>query len=117
MTPRGAVLGASLLTAWIGAAAAKETITAREGALFSLYYRMEVAGYCSLVSAAVARGFARRAEVLERDLRLSDARRDHVRGKAWQAAHAEWQNRGLGGFRAWCANEGREAADWLADPR
>mgnify|MGYP007063836376 CR=1 FL=1 len=32
-----------------------------------------------------------------------------LRDRGWQLAHAEWQNRGLGGFRAWCAGEGREA--------
>ena len=113
---RAAVLGAGLLAGLSGTAAEHTAFTGRENALFHLYYQMEVAGYCSLVSAAVARGFARRADTLERN--LLDERRDHIRGKAWQAAHAEWQNRGLGGFRAWCANEGRAAADWLgAGPR
>jgi hypothetical protein len=42
---------------------------------------------------------------------------NELRGKAWQAAHWEWQNRGLGGFRGWCRNEGRAAAErFLAEP-
>jgi hypothetical protein len=32
---------------------------------------------------------------------------------AWKMAHAEWQNRGLGGFRNWCRTEGMEAADFF----
>ena len=44
---------------------------------------------------------------------------NQLRGDAWQAAHAEWQNRGLGGFKNWCRTEGRAAAKQLegtADP-
>lgn len=78
--------------------------------LSSVFYDFEVAGYCGLVTNAVGRGFRREAErLIERD----DLDRDTInrlRGDAWQAAHAEWQNRGLGGFRNWCRTEGSAAA-------
>lgn len=34
--------------------------------------------------------------------------------RAWQDAHAEWRNRGLGGFRAWCRGDARRTAERLA---
>ena len=39
---------------------------------------------------------------------------DGLRGRAWADAHEEWQNRGLGGFRAWCRGDARRSADRLA---
>ena len=82
-----------------------------------LYYDFEVASYCSLVDAEVGRGFERAAARAVARTALSPGQLDQLRGRAWQAAHAEWQNRGLGGFRAWCRNEGRTAAEgFLAEP-
>lgn len=78
--------------------------------LRKLIYDFEVTAYCSLVDDAVAAGFqaALRRELSR--LSLSQETLDRIRGKGWQDAHAEWQNRGLGGFKAWCRTEGREAA-------
>ena len=45
---------------------------------------------------------------------LSREEMDALRGRAWRDAHAEWQNRGLGGFRAWCREDARHGADRLA---
>ena len=36
-----------------------------------------------------------------------------LRIQAYAAAAREWSNRGLGGNKAWGADEGREAADYL----
>ena len=81
------------------------------------YYELEVAGYCGLVSDAVGAGFRRRVDRILGDTPIDQATIDALRGAAWQAAHAEWQNRGLGGFRGWCRNEGRAAAEgFLAEP-
>ncbi len=33
--------------------------------------------------------------------------------QAWNEAHWEWENRGLGGFKAWCRNEAADAAQRL----
>ncbi len=78
--------------------------------LSSVFYDFEVAGYCGLVTNAVGRGFRREADrLIERD-GLDRETVNRLRGDAWQAAHAEWQNRGLGGFRNWCRTEGSAAA-------
>jgi len=85
--------------------------------LEALHYDLEVAGYCSLVDAEVGAGFRRQAEALAERAGLDRAGLDALRGRAWQAAHAEWQNRGLGGYRGWCRNEGRAAAErFLSEP-
>ena len=85
-----------------------------ERQMFDLYYAAEVANYCSALDAQAIAGFKARALTLERRLgKQSRKRRDHIRGKAWQAAHAQWQNHGLGGFKGWCRNEGAAAAHWL----
>ena len=83
---------------------------AAEDELFRLLYDFEVAGYCSLVDERVGRGFHTRLATLLAERSLADGELDALRGRAWQAAHAEWQNRGLGGFRGWCHGEGRAAA-------
>lgn len=83
--------------------------------LTRVYYELEVASYCSLVSQAVHAGFRREAAPLERD--ISQAQLERARMDAWQAAHLEWQNRGLGGFKGWCRKEGQAAvARFLAVP-
>ena len=78
--------------------------------LIEAVYRLEVAAYCGLTTDTVIEGYQRLEEELIVAGKLDDAEIDRARGQAWQAAHAEWQNRGLGGFRAWCNTEGRDAA-------
>jgi hypothetical protein len=90
---------------------------ATRAALHETFYEYEVAGYCSLITAGVAAGFERQVARVLGDAEVDQATIDRVRGEAWQAAHWEWQNRGLGGFRAWCRNEGRAAAErFLNEP-
>jgi len=79
-----------------------------------LLYDFEVAGYCGLVTDAVGEGFRGKLTALVKRDPVSRAEMDALRGRAWQDAHAEWQNRGLGGFRAWCRGDARRAADRLA---
>lgn len=97
------------------AEAAPDAVT-RE-ALREAYYEIEVAGYCGLVSDTVAVGFRRQVNRILGDRVVERETLDDIRGKAWQAAHWEWQNRGLGGFRGWCRKEGQTAAErFLAEP-
>ena len=110
--PKGVLL---LLVA--GSAAAALDAPTRE-ALRESYYEFEVAGYCGLVDDDVAAGFHRQVARILDGAEVARETLDELRGKAWQAANAEWQNRGLGGFRGWCRNEGRAAAErFLAEPR
>jgi len=78
--------------------------------LSRVFYDFEVAGYCGLVTNDVGHGFRRQADRLIQRDRLDRETVNQLRGGAWQAAHAEWQNRGLGGFRNWCRTEGSAAA-------
>jgi hypothetical protein len=78
--------------------------------LETVVYDFEVAGYCGLVTDQVAAGFRREyADVLRRD-RMSEEEASLARRRAFVAVEAEWGNRGLGGFRGWCREEGRAAA-------
>ena len=40
---------------------------------------------------------------------------DSAQAEAWKLAHEEWNNRGLGGFRRWCANEGESYRNYLEE--
>ena len=77
-------------------------------------YFFEVTLYCGLATDAVIRGYQYLEDDFRRTHHLTSEEMDEQRGKGWNLAHAEWQNRGLGGFRAWCATEGREAANALS---
>lgn len=91
---------------------------ATQEALREAYYAIEVAGYCGLVNDAVAAGFRRQVKRILGDTAIAQETLNDIRGRAWQAAHWEWQNRGLGGFRGWCRKEGKAAAErFLAEPR
>ena len=82
-----------------------------------LLYDFEVASYCGLVTNDVGEGFrGKLTALLERDP-IGREEMNVLRGRAWQEAHEEWQNRGLGGFRAWCRGDARRAADRLAEER
>jgi len=85
-------------------------VTATEQ-LKDINYRFEVAGYCGLVNEAVAGGYHIERKRLLSQHEISEQEQQFLRGKAWQAAHKEWLNRGLGGFKRWCRNEGTEYAE------
>ena len=107
-------LSAIFVFSLVNVANAQTTVVHAE--LSAVFYDFEVASYCGLVTDAVGNGFRREAKrLISRDAVDSETV-THLRGKAWQAAHAEWQNRGLGGFRNWCRNEGRAAAARFAGP-
>ena len=81
-------------------------------ALADVYYRFEVAAaYCGVVNdQAIAGYYVERGQIVEK-FSLSKANQINASGIASQAAHKEWQNRGLGGFKPWCRTEGRAYAD------
>lgn len=104
---RRSALAGLLLLSW--AAAARPAVEHAE--LARLFYDFEVAAYCGLVTDEVGNGFRRQADRLIRRDGLDREQVNQLRGDAWQAAHAEWQNRGLGGFKNWCRTEGLAAAE------
>ena len=79
-----------------------------------LLYDFEVASYCGLVTGDVGEGHRSRPTALvERD-RVGREEMDALRERVRQDARADWRNRELGGFRAWCRREARHAAERLA---
>jgi len=81
--------------------------------LFDLYYDAEVLSFCGMGSPRTKVGFDRRLTALiERD-GWTDVGHRAIRRRAWVAAHREWNNRSLGGHKAWCEDEGQTAQDRL----
>lgn len=77
--------------------------------LVRVYYDYEVVQYCSLATAKIIAGFRRQLASIVAETGANKDAIEAARSVAWKAAHLEWQNRGLGGFRRWCDNEGRQA--------
>ena len=84
---------------------------------FRIIYDYEVAAQCGYVSEAVENAFriGRDDEAARTGLGTEPLRR--LRIKAIVAAAREYDNRGLGGYRAWCATEGREGVGLLRSAR
>ena len=79
--------------------------------LEQVLYDMGVVGYCGLGSDAVYRGFRIELDrIVQRDGVDQSTLRD-ARNRALTMVEWEWDNRGLGGFRGWCRDEGQSAAD------
>ena len=77
----------------------------------TLLYDFEVAAYCGLVTDRVGDAFRDKLRALVERHAVTREEMDALRGRAWAQAHAEWQNRGLGGFRGWCRGDARRAAE------
>lgn len=91
---------ALLFLAWTGSAEARD--------LTEVYYDYLLADYCALLTPEALAGY--RAEVAAAD----PAVRQRAQSAAELAFEREWGNRGLGGTRPWCRDEGRESAARLA---
>ncbi len=83
---------------------------------YDLHYAYEVASHCGLVSAEVEAAFRVGRMRLAAGAGVDAAAIKALRISAIVAAGREYQNRGLGGYRAWCAGEGRDAARRIVDP-
>jgi len=83
--------------------------------LVMVYYRLEVTNYCGLTSHRVGTGFAFKRDRILKQHALSPAHIDSARAQAWKAGYREWDNRGLGGFKRWCANEGMSYVAFFTD--
>lgn len=78
--------------------------------LTRVVYDYAVTSYCGTLTPQVEAGFRLELATLTARSGLDEqaARRQRIRG--WIAADREWSNRGLGGHRAWCREEGVAAA-------
>lgn len=78
-----------------------------------LVYKMEVLNYCGLIDDNISKRFHyKRDQIIARES-LTDEEVQKARSEGWQSGLAEWQNRGLGGFKNWCRTDGREIADYF----
>lgn len=66
--------------------------------------------YCGISDTEAVRGFLDHQTRLIELHHLSREMTLEAASQARQTAYAEWQNRGLGGFRGWCREEGSEYA-------
>lgn len=73
-------------------------------------YDYAVTSYCGLLTAEVEFGFQRELSALTEASGLSEADAKAERIAGWVDADREWSNRGLGGYRAWCREDGLPAA-------
>lgn len=72
-----------------------------------LTYDYEVAAYCGLLTRAVETVYRRKRQDLETASGASTEVLRQLRLRALAGAAREYDNRGLGGHRAWCNAEGR----------
>ena len=84
-----------------------------EAPLSLLVYKMEVLNYCGLIDDEISEGFKRRRDHIILSLNLTPEDVQNARMEGWKFGLAEWQNRGLGGFRNWCNTEGKEIAAYF----
>ncbi len=107
--------GLFLLTVLLTGKAVAEGSVPGWNQLVYLVYRLEVAGYCSLVTERAGRGFRIREQAIIGAHGLDRTLVESARAEAWKLAYREWDNRGLGGFRRWCKNEGSSYVRYLEE--
>ncbi|MEM7222484.1 MAG: hypothetical protein AAF495_05865 [Pseudomonadota bacterium] len=78
--------------------------------LRNVVYDYAVTSYCGLLTPEVEYGFQRELAHLTRCGGLSEEEAKALRIAGWVDADREWSNRGLGGFRPWCREDGDPAA-------
>jgi hypothetical protein len=107
--PSAALFLAAALVA--GAAHADSAVTpARLSELHDAYYGDRVLEYCGLYTEEVHDGFLRRVRYLLASADIDAATGRSAKISGWTDADYQYDNHGLGGFRHWCATDGRKAA-------
>lgn len=104
------ICAAFSLIAAVAVVAFPGRVEAQERSLTRVIYDYAVTSYCGTLDNEVEQGF--RQELAEQTLRsgLNEAAARKQRIKGWVMADDEWRNRGLGGHKAWCREEGIPAA-------
>lgn len=101
---------AAALALQITAAAAAEPVAAPLGSYARAYYDIQLVQSCGLLTAEVERGYELASAERQAAEGLDDAAAQAARIKAGVAFDLEYQNRGLGGNRPWCRQDGKAAA-------
>ena len=78
-----------------------------------LVYKMEVLNYCGLIDDEISQGFKQQRDHIIASQNLTPEDVQNARMEGWKFGLAEWQNRGLGGFKNWCKTEGRQIVDYF----
>jgi len=82
-----------------------------------LVYKMEVLNYCGLIDDEISLGFKQQRDHIIASQNLTPEDVQNARMEGWKFGLAEWQNRGLGGFRNWCKTEGKEIEDYFRNTK
>ena len=82
-----------------------------------LVYKMEVLNYCGLIDDEISEGFKQQRDHIIASQNLTPEDVQYARMEGWKFGLAEWQNRGLGGFRNWCQTEGKEIVEYFRNNR
>ena len=102
---------AALLLAVLGTAArAGQPAQAPPGSYARAHYDLRLVENCGLVTVEVQRGFELARDERRQREALDEAAARLARIRAGVAFDLEWQNRGLGGSRPWCREDGKQAA-------
>jgi hypothetical protein len=70
-----------------------------------------------LIDDEISEGFKQQRDHLIASQNLTSEDVQNARMEGWKFGLAEWQNRGLGGFRNWCKIEGKEIAGYFRNSR
>jgi hypothetical protein len=92
------------------AASAGQPENAPAGSYARAHYDILLVENCGLATAEVERGFELARTDRLRTEALGEAAARAARIDAGVAFDLEWQNRGLGGLRPWCREDGKQAA-------
>jgi hypothetical protein len=82
-----------------------------------LVYKMEVLNYCGLIDDEISEEFKQQRDHIISHQNLTPEDVQNARMEGWKFGLAEWQNRGLGGFKNWCKTEGKQIVDYFRNPR
>ena len=82
-----------------------------------LVYKMEVLSYCGLIDNEISQDFKRQRDLIIERQNLTPEEVQNARIEGWKYGLAEWQNRGLGGFKNWCKTEGISIVDYFRNSR
>jgi hypothetical protein len=108
---------ALLVLALDGAAARADSAVTpdRLKALHDVYYNQRVLEYCGGDTAEVHDGFRRQVRYLLASADIDAATNRSAKISGWTDADHQYDDHGIGGFRHWCATDGKKAVeDFLA---
>lgn len=77
----------------------------------NLVYEMEITVICGLATYPVSNGYEIEKKRMTDEYKLNPERIIEKSALARKLADLEWQNRGLGGFKGWCAKDGVNYAE------